>query len=110
MKGRNFSQGQANVIPSRSGSAPPSMEGSVAAVGNMLPVKDSNLIDELNQGITASVNGCTAYPSTMEASNKNGSSKQASEGLVNPSNFSRPGKNAVPSASVHKSLVDLIQV
>ncbi|XP_028772080.1 pumilio homolog 5 [Neltuma alba] len=158
LKGEKFSRGKANLIPSRSGSAPPSMEGSVAAVGNMLPVEDSSLISnsgslsnslehhksegelfdpsnvaccslelkldpkllsqhlqnqfsnhEKNQGIAASDNGGIVYPSTGEASNKNGSPKQASESLFNPTNMPKPGKNAIPLASVHKSLVDLIQ-
>lgn len=154
LKGQKLSRGQANLSPSRSGSAPPSMEGSVAAVGNMLPVKDSSLIlnsgfeDDKsegqlldpsyvaycslelnldpkllpqhlqsqignykeNQGIAPSDNVGTASLSTDEGPNKEGAPEQTSGILFNASSIPKPGKNAGPSASLHKSLVDLIQV
>ncbi|KAK4269599.1 hypothetical protein QN277_022736 [Acacia crassicarpa] len=133
LKGQKFSRGQANSFPSRSGSAPPSMEGSVAAVENMLPVKDSSLVsnsgslsnaleDHKSEGelFDPSNVACRSLellsqPLQNQLSNHeknqdiNGSPKQASESLFNPSNMPKPGKNAIPSASVHKSLVDLIQ-
>ena len=43
LKGQQLSQDKAGFIPSRSGSAPPCMEGSVAGVGNVLSVKDSSM-------------------------------------------------------------------
>ncbi|XP_054780979.1 pumilio homolog 5-like isoform X2 [Prosopis cineraria] len=153
LKGQKLSQCQADFTPNRSGSAPPSMEGSVAAVGNMLPVKDSSLVSnsrrlsnalgdhksegelfdpsnvaccllelnldpklpnqfsnhEKNQGIADSDDGGMVDPYTIEAANIKGSSKLASESLFNPNSMPNPGNNAVLSASLHKSLVDLIQ-
>ncbi|KAF7843114.1 pumilio-like protein 5 isoform X1 [Senna tora] len=158
LKGQKFSHGQTDFIPSRSGSAPPSMEGSVAAAGNMLPVKDYSLISnsgslgnalenhksegkpfnpsyvaycsselnidpklpprhlqsqignyKVNQGITSSDNCGTASLSIDEGPDKKGSPKQASESLFNAGSTPKPGQNAALSASLHKSLVDLIQ-
>lgn len=43
LKGHRFQGDQVDTIPNRSGSAPPSMEGSFAAIGNLLAQQSSNL-------------------------------------------------------------------
>lgn len=42
LKGQRFRGDQTDMIPSRSGSAPPSMEGSIAAIGNLLAKHNSS--------------------------------------------------------------------
>ncbi|KAJ0006863.1 hypothetical protein Pint_30795 [Pistacia integerrima] len=43
LKGHRFHGDQTDMIPNRSGSAPPSMEGSFAAIGNLLAKQNSGL-------------------------------------------------------------------
>ncbi|KAL5823696.1 hypothetical protein ACOSQ4_021596 [Xanthoceras sorbifolium] len=43
LKGHRFHGDQTDMIPNRSGSAPPSMEGSFAAIGNLLAKQNSSL-------------------------------------------------------------------
>lgn len=102
LKGHKFSQRQANFIPSRSGSAPPSMEGSVAAVGNMLPVKDCSLIsnpDSLGNALEDHKSEGKLFDPSYVANCS-----------LEPNLDSKPGQNAAPSASLRKSLLALIQV
>ncbi|KAL4030981.1 hypothetical protein IC575_009236 [Cucumis melo] len=44
----NFHRNMSDSIPNRSGSAPPSMEGSFAAIGNLLTQQDSSLVTSLS--------------------------------------------------------------
>ncbi|XP_022148158.1 pumilio homolog 5 isoform X2 [Momordica charantia] len=44
----NFSRNLSDLIPNRSGSAPPNMEGSFAAIGNLLTQQDSSLVTSLS--------------------------------------------------------------
>ncbi|XP_021681629.2 pumilio homolog 5 isoform X2 [Hevea brasiliensis] len=57
VKGHRFHGGQTDMIPSRSGSAPPSMEGSFAAIGNLLAQQNLIMSSSL-ESLSSAIENC----------------------------------------------------
>ncbi|KAI9161765.1 hypothetical protein LWI28_020489 [Acer negundo] len=69
LNGNRFLGDQTNMIPNRSGSAPPSMEGSFAAIGNLLAKQNSSLNSSSSSlsnalGIMNPRSNCEDFPHT----------------------------------------------
>ncbi|XWS16600.1 hypothetical protein CRYUN_Cryun34aG0103600 [Craigia yunnanensis] len=57
LKGQRIHGDQTDTVPNRSGSAPPSMEGSFAALGNLLAQKNTSLTSSL-EGLSSVIENC----------------------------------------------------
>ncbi|KAJ7979427.1 Pumilio-like 5 [Quillaja saponaria] len=57
LKGHRFSGSERDVVPNRSGSAPPSMEGSFVAIQNLLAQQNSNMNTSL-ETLTRAIQNC----------------------------------------------------
>ncbi|KAE7998945.1 hypothetical protein FH972_003438 [Carpinus fangiana] len=134
LKEQRFLGDQAEIVPNRSGSAPPSMEGSLASIKNLLMQHNSSLNSSLanyvpeeqlcsdpafgNNWSLTSVDDCGngsfhlsrgSLSTHREESEDDTSPRPASNNLTESSNTHIPGQNTASLASRHKSLVDLIQ-
>lgn len=129
-KEQRFHGDQAEIVPTRSGSAPPSMEGSLASVKNLLMQHNSSLnSSSMIENYMSEERLCSdpAYiahdsgngsfhlsrgslSTHREESEDDTSPRPASNNLAESSNAHIPGQNTASLASRHKSLVDLIQV
>ncbi|KAL6140544.1 hypothetical protein ACLB2K_058843 [Fragaria x ananassa] len=118
---------RAETIPNRSGSAPPSMEGSLYAIGNLLSQQNSNVqtrppqrnvggssIDWRLTSLDDSGNGSFhlsqgSLSTHKEELDEASSSRQASDNLAENSASEVVVKNTHSLASHNKSLLDRIQ-
>ncbi|KAL6134847.1 hypothetical protein ACLB2K_067075 [Fragaria x ananassa] len=118
---------RAETIPNRSGSAPPSMEGSFYAIGNLLSQQNSNVqtrppqcnvggssIDWRLTSLDDSGNGSFhlsqgSLSTHKEELDEASSSRQASDNLAENSGSAVAVKNTHSLASHNKSLLDRIQ-
>ncbi|GAB4838266.1 hypothetical protein Ancab_027795 [Ancistrocladus abbreviatus] len=122
-KGHNYRSGR-TVVPNRSGSAPPSIEGSLAAIGNLMQNtgfnrhlashvtggdrrwRSTSFDDSSNSSLYLSRN---TLPTHKEESEDDRSPRQASVDWTDRSPALRSGQESTPSIVRHRSLVELMQ-
>ncbi|KAK4839228.1 hypothetical protein QYF36_020247 [Acer negundo] len=127
LNGNRFLGDQTNMIPNRSGSAPPSMEGSFAAIGNLLAKQNSSLNSSSSSlsnalGIMNPRSNCVLiqpilltialinWRSNSLDDSDNGSLNLSRNSLSTQNSIELSvGQNSALLVGRHKSLVDLIQ-
>ncbi|KAK4488963.1 hypothetical protein RD792_004754 [Penstemon davidsonii] len=125
-RGHNIQRDQSNIAPNRSGSAPPSMEGSYAAFGDLANQQQSSGLENfrseeklrcgphLNPRFPAPTSSGPFYRprsslSTHEEEPDDDSSPKGPSDDVAESSGTVLGQNTLLFTGRHKSLVDLIQ-